>query len=85
MHGKKLIGFKRGLAVYVSENLLAQKGEREVFEEFGLIRRYPVTVDLSGRFVMVEGDSHEDAIERYLSIRAIAKREVDTDMEKLNK
>ena len=67
MVDKKLIGYSRGMAIYVSDALLAQKGEREVLEQFGLIRRYPVKTDLSGNVVMVEGDSHEDAVQRYLS------------------
>ncbi|MDO9273911.1 MAG: hypothetical protein Q7T94_12945 [Rugosibacter sp.] len=67
MDDKKLIGFKSGMAVYISDALLAQKGEREVREKLGLIRRYPVKTDLSGNVVMVEGDSHEDAVQRYLS------------------
>ena len=67
MDDKKLIGYKDGMAAYVSDALLAQKGEREVREQLGLVRRYPVKTDLSGNVVMVEGDSHEDAVQRYLS------------------
>ena len=67
MGDKKLIGYKDGMAVYVSDAILAQKGEREVREKLGLIRLYPVKTDLSGNVVMVEGDSHEDAVQRYLS------------------
>jgi len=66
MDDKKLIGYKNGMGVYVSDTLLAQKGEREVREQLGLIRGYPVKTDLSGSVVMVEGDSHEDAVRRYL-------------------
>jgi hypothetical protein len=65
MNDKKLIGFKDGMAVFASDALLAQKGVREVREQFGLIRRYPVKTDLGGNVVMVEGDSHEDAVQRY--------------------
>jgi hypothetical protein len=65
MNDKKLIGFKDGIAVYVTDALLAEKGEREVREHFGLIRRYPAITDLSGHIVMVEGDSHADAVQRY--------------------
>ncbi len=61
------IGIKNGLTVYVSDNLIAQVGVRKIKEAYGLIRTYPVKVDLSGHTVMVEGDSHEDAIERYLN------------------
>jgi hypothetical protein len=67
MDDKKLIGYKNGMGVFVSEALLAQKGEREVREQLGLIRRYPVKTDLSGNVVMVEDDSHEGAVHRYLS------------------
>ena len=67
MDDKKLIGYKDGVAVYVSDVLLAQKGEQEVREQLGLTRRFPVKTDLSGNEVMVEGDSHEDAVRRYLS------------------
>lgn len=67
MDDKKLIGYKDGMAVYASDNLLAQKGERYVRGKLGLLRRYPVKTDLSGNVVMVEGDSHEDAVQRYLS------------------
>ena len=65
MDDKKLIGYKDGMGVYVSDTLLAQKGEREVRRKLGLIRHYPVKTDLSGNVVMVEGDSHEDAVQRY--------------------
>ena len=67
MDDKKLIGSKNGMAVFVSDTLIAQKGEHEVREQLGLIRRWPVKTDLSGNVVMVEGDSHEDAMQRYLS------------------
>ena len=67
MDDKKLIGYKDGVAVYVSDVLLAQKGEQEVREQLGLTRRFPVKTDLSGNEAMVEGDSHEDAVRRYLS------------------
>ena len=67
MDDKKLTGHKDGMAVYVSDTLMAQKGEREVREQLGMIRRWPVKTDLSGNAVMVEGDSHEDAVRRYLS------------------
>ena len=58
-----------GLACYASPSLLAQVGKREVRERMGLIRRYPVRIDLSGNTVMVEGDSHEDAVNRWLNRR----------------
>ena len=61
------IGMKDGMVVWVSETALAQTGERKVKEALGMVRRYPVKTDLSGSVVMVEGDSHEDAVRRYLS------------------
>ena len=64
---EKFIGYKNGMVVYASNNLLAQKGGRRVLEQLDLLRRYPVKTDLNGHTVMVVGDSQEDAIERYLS------------------
>lgn len=66
-YGQVLFGFKDGKEVWVSDSLLAQVGEREVKEQLGMIKRYPVKTDLSGNIVMVEGDSHEDAVNRYLN------------------
>jgi hypothetical protein len=57
----------RGLGCWVSPMLIAQRGLREVREVMGLVRRYPVKTDLSGTVVMVEGDSHEDAVNRWLN------------------
>lgn len=61
------IGIKDGMVVYVSDAALAQNDEREIKEALGMVRRYPVKTDLSGNVVMVEGDSHEDAVRRYLT------------------
>ena len=66
-YGQVLFGVKDGKEVWVSSILLAQVGDREVREQLGMIRRYPVKTDLSGNIVMVEGDSHEDAVNRYLN------------------
>jgi hypothetical protein len=66
-YGQQAIGIKDGLVVFVSETALAQTGRREIMERLGMVRRYPVKTDLSGNIVMVEGDSHEDAVHRYLS------------------
>ncbi|MEM4261221.1 MAG: hypothetical protein QXG00_08305, partial [Candidatus Woesearchaeota archaeon] len=60
-----LLGIKDGRAIYVSETTIAQLGKNKVMESLGLIKRYPVQIDLSGNIVMVKGDSHEDAISRY--------------------
>ena len=66
--GVRFLGVNnRGLGCWASENLIAQIGLKEVKENMGLIRRYPVRTDLSGNIVMVEGDSHEDAVNRYLN------------------
>jgi hypothetical protein len=62
-----LIGYKNGMVVFASKDLLAQRGKREVLEQLRLIQRYPVKTDLSGNTVMVEGDSHEDAVQCYLN------------------
>jgi hypothetical protein len=40
---------------------------RECKERLGLTKRWPVRTDLSGNVVMVEGATHEDAINRYLN------------------
>ena len=66
-YGQVLLGIKDGKEVWVSDSLLAQKGEREVKEQLGMIRRYPVKTDLSGNTVMVEGASHEDAVNQYMN------------------
>lgn len=65
--GQTHIGFKGGMALYVSDAALAQIGERGIREVFGIARRYPVKADLSGNIVMAEGDTHNDAVQRYLS------------------
>lgn len=66
-YGQTAIGIKHGMVVYVSDDLLAQKGKQEVMRHLGMTKRYPVKTDLSGNIVMVEGDSHEDAVRRYLT------------------
>lgn len=68
-HDCKFIGFAKRGAIFISCTAMAKKGdiEREVRKEFELIRRFPVKADLSGRTVMVVADSHEDAVNRYLS------------------
>lgn len=65
--GQTAIGVKDGLIVYVSEDLLCQVGLRKIREHLGLIRRFPVQTDLSGNTVMVEADSHEMAVQKYLN------------------
>ena len=74
-YGQTPIGIKDGMVVYVSDTALAQKGMREIKEAPGMVRRYPVRTDLSGNVVMVEGDSHEDAVRRYLT-RAVKTHNV---------
>lgn len=68
-YGQVPICIKHGEVVYVSEALIAQKGLREIKEVLGLTRRYPVKTSLSGEVVMVEANSHEEAVEIYLSRR----------------
>jgi hypothetical protein len=66
-HGSVCIGTKNGMGVYVSAALLGQLGLRECKERLGLTKHWPVRTDLSGSVVMVEGETHEDAINRYLN------------------
>ena len=66
-YGQVPIGIKNGEVVYVSETLIAQKGIKSIKDALGLTRRYPVKTKLSGQVVMVEANSHEEAIELYLS------------------
>ena len=66
-HGSVCIGTKNGMGVYVSFEMLGQLGLRECKERLGLTRRWPVRTDLSGNVVMVEGDTQQDAINRYLN------------------
>ena len=65
-YGHTPIGISHGKVVYVSGTLIAQKCLREIKEALGLTRRYPVKTDLSGRIVMVEAGTQEQAIEIYL-------------------
>ena len=62
---KTLIGVKNGMGVWASDTLLAQVGERQIKRSLGIARRFPVVTDMSGKVVMVEADSWEEAIELY--------------------
>ena len=75
-YGHTAVGIKDGMVVYASDELLAQKGKREVMEQLSMVKRFPVQTDLSGNVVMVEADSHEDAVKRYLN-RAIKSPNAD--------
>jgi hypothetical protein len=66
-NGSVCIGTKNGMQIFVSAEMLAQKGLRECQEIFDIVKRYPVRTDLSGNVVMVEGASWQDAIDRYLN------------------
>lgn len=66
-YGQVLLGIKDNKQVWVSCSLLYQKGEREIKEQLGMIERFPVKTDLSGNIMMVEGVSHDDAVNRYLN------------------
>ena len=63
----KCVGYRDGLVISVTENLLAQKGEQYVLERLGLTKRFPVKTDIYGNEVLVEGSSQQDAIDRYLN------------------
>lgn len=72
-YGQIPIGIKNGEVVYVSDALIAQKGLREIKEALGLTRSYPVKTRLSGHVVMVEANSHEEAIDIYMRSRKEGK------------
>lgn len=67
LHGTVCIGHKNGDAVYVAHSTLAQYGLREIKERLGMTRLFPVRTDLGNGVVMVEANSQEEAIERYLN------------------
>lgn len=62
---KQFIGFKNSLAIYVDEYVIMQKGLKRIKSEFGLLRSFPVKTS-SNSTIMIEADSHEDAIKHYL-------------------
>jgi hypothetical protein len=66
-YGQVPIGIKNGEVVYVTEALIAQKGIKAIKDALGLTRRYPVKTSLSGDVLMVEANSHEEAVKLYLS------------------
>jgi hypothetical protein len=66
LYGMQQLGCKNGMRVFVSDAAIATHGERRCAEMLGLVKRWPVKTDLSGTVVMVEGATHEDAIQRYL-------------------
>jgi len=77
MNGMTPIGIVKGHVIWASDYALAQVTMHEVKEHFGLVKRYPVVINLSGRTVMAEGDSHEDAVNRYLQSSRPKKKAPD--------
>lgn len=65
--GSVCIGSKDGQGVFVSAAALGQFGLRECKERAGLTKRWPVRTNLIGGVVMVEAETQEDAINRYLN------------------
>lgn len=64
-----LVGYREnGAAVYVSETTLAYHGLRNIREALGLpLKEFPVKTDFGENdYVLVEADSHEEAVEKYL-------------------
>lgn len=61
-----LIGYKGNMAAFVSDEVLATHSVNECKRKLGMEHRYPVKTDLSGNVVMVEADSHQDAVQRWL-------------------
>lgn len=63
----QLVGYKNGNAVHASEELIATHGIKRIRRELGLTSYYPVKINLSGHTVMVEAESQQAAIEKYLN------------------
>ena len=70
MNDKNFIGCSGGSAVYVSGAALAQHGERELMRNLGTIKSFPVKTDLSGNEVMIYAATQEEAINKFLAMKA---------------
>ena len=59
---------QKGFTVYASQALIAQYGLQNVKKNLGIpIKMFPVKTGLGEHStVMVEADSHEDAVNRYI-------------------
>ncbi len=67
MNNMQYIGINsKGLAVYVDKLAIAQKGIKKILREFGMQKSFPVKTSINGSYVMVEAETHEEAIEKYL-------------------
>ena len=68
MNNMEFIGINdKGLAVYVDRLVIAQKGLKSILRQFGMEKSFPVKTSPSGNnVVMVEADTHEQAVEKYL-------------------
>ncbi len=66
-YGQEVVGYKDGALVYASCAAIAQLGVEKIRDALGLTKRYPVKINLSGGVVMVKGNSHEDALRRWIN------------------
>ena len=73
-HGMACVGAQNGRAMLASADLIARVGVQGIRRELGLSRTYPVKTGLGAHDVVwVEGDSHEDAVNRYFATQAERK------------
>ena len=72
MNNMEFIGINdKGLAVYVDKFAILQKGLKNILRQFGMEKSFPVKTSPStygNNIVMVEADTHEEAVEKYLNI-----------------
>ena len=66
---QRLVGIKDNKFVYVSERAIAEQGMRNIMRALGMVHYFPVATDLSGRTIMVEADSQQQAIDRYMALQ----------------
>ena len=65
-YGQVFLGYLDGREVWVSSNLIAQEGINSTLRAFGMKQRFPVVTDLNGGYVMVEAETQQEAIDKYL-------------------
>lgn len=66
---QRLVGIKDNKFVYVSERAIAEQGLRNIMRALCMVHYFPVTTDLSGRTIMVEADTQQQAIDRYFALQ----------------
>lgn len=65
-YGQVFLGYLDGREVWVSSDLIAQEGINSTLRAFGMRQMFPVVTDLNGDYVMVETESQQEAIDKYL-------------------